>query len=38
MKHYNHIQIEGCLACFVLMVFPLLVAYILGYLTANLTH
>jgi hypothetical protein len=38
MKRHHHIQLKGCLPCLVFIIFPIIVAYALGYLTAYLTH
>lgn len=34
----NNVELHGCLPCLVFIVFPLIVAFTLGYLTANLIH
>ena len=34
----NNVELQGCLPCLVFIVFPLIVAYALGYLTANLIN
>lgn len=34
----NNVELHGCLPCLVFIVFPLIVAYTLGYLTSSLTH
>jgi hypothetical protein len=34
----NNVELQGCLPCLIFIVFPLIVAYTLGYLTAYLIH